>query len=92
MDFGSEMGTVMFRFQHAVMEASVSWSPDNGTCDSALSGMNVIVTCSCLTNDVKYTVTIEGSLDISGQQLPFTFSQLLTPMVPPPPPTTSGHD
>lgn len=82
VEAASEMGTITFQFEHAVMEASVTWSPDNGTCDSMLSGMNVMVTCSNLTNGVEYTVTIEGSLDVNGQELPFTFSELLTPEEP----------
>ena len=90
MDPGSESGTVTFPFRHSVMEASVTWLPDNGTCESEISGMDVIAHCSGLTNGVKYTVTVEGILVVDGQQLPFTFSEMLIPMESPSPSFTSG--
>ena len=91
VNLGSEIGTIIFQFRHTVIEASVTWSSDNGACDSMLSGMNVMVTCSDLTNDVDYTVTIQGILDVNQQQLPFIFSQLVTPVEPPLPTTISDH-
>ena len=90
VDSGSEGGTVTFPFRHSVMEASITWSPDNGTCESEISGMDVVVRCSGLTKGVEYTVTVEGILVVSGQQLPFMFFELLLPMKSSSPPSTSG--
>ena len=80
---GSEMGTVTFPFRHAVMETGllvdVSPSPVNSTCGSTLSEMAVIVSCSDLTNNEGYTVTLRGTLSVEETLLPFTFSETLYP-------------
>ena len=91
VDPGSEGGAVTFPFRHPVMEASVTWSPDDGMCDTVLSEMTVTVNFSGLNNSVEYTMTVDGVLVLNGQQLPFTLSESLTPMDSSPPPPTSGY-
>ena len=77
------MGTVTFPFRHTVMETGllvdVSPSPVDTTCGSTVSEMAVIVSCSDLTNNEGYTVTLRGTLSVEETLLPFTFSETLYP-------------
>ena len=89
-----EMGTVTFPFRHAVMEtgllANVSPSPVNESCNRTLSEMAVIVSCSNLSNDMEYTVTLRGTLLVEEASLPFSFSDLLNRMSSPSQPSITG--
>ena len=83
MEPSSEMGTVTFPFRHTVMETgllvNVSPSPVDTTCSGTVSEMAVIVSCSDLTNNERYTVTLRGTLSVEEILLPFTFSETLYP-------------
>ena len=83
VELASEMDSVTFPFQHAVTETgllvNVSPSPVNESCEWSLSEMDVLASCSELTNGMRCTVMVKGTLSVEETPLPFTFSQLLTP-------------
>ena len=85
-----EMGTVTFPFQYDVTGITVSPSPVDTSCGSTVLQMAVIVSCTDLTNDMPYTVTLKGTLSVQETLLPFTFSESFTPTSSPPHPTTTG--
>ena len=86
MEPAFEMGTVTFPFQYDVTGITVSPSPVDTSCGSTVSQMAVIVSCTDLTNDMPYTVTLKGTLSVQETLLPFTFSESFTPTSSPPPP------